>query len=275
MIVAHTPDADDAFMFYGMLTGKIATEIRVKHVVDDIEALNRRAFGGEIDVTALSVYAYAFLHSRYRILSAGASVGYGYGPVVVAKEQIDIEEEGRRVAIPGKYTTASLVLRLAFPDIETVEMRFDEVIPALKRGEVDAGVVIHEAQLTYTMHGLQKIIDLGEWWHKKTHLPLPLGINCIKRTIPIDQQIRFLEAMRESVRYALDHVDEALEYAMRYSRGADKALVKKFVLMYVNRDTYEMSCDVVKALDLLFDHTERAGIIARPPLDILFPSVLK
>ncbi len=275
MIIAHTPDADDAFMFFGMLNGKIATEIRVKHVVDDIEALNRRAFGGEMDVTALSVYAYAFLHSRYRILSAGASVGDGYGPVVVAREHIDIEGKDRRVAVPGKYTTANLVLRLAFPDVNTVEMRFDEVIPALKRGEVDAGVVIHEAQLTYNAYGLLKITDLGEWWRAETGLPLPLGINCIKRTIPVDQQMQFLEAMRESVQYALEHVDEALGYAMRYSQGADadKALVKQFVLMYVNENTYEMSSDVVKALDVLFDYTERAG--ARPPLDILFPSVLK
>ena len=277
MLIAHTPDADDAFAFYGMLNGKIATRMRVEHVVDDIEALNRRAFGGEIDVTALSVHAYAFLHSQYRILSAGASVGNGYGPVVVGRR--DMELEGKRVAVPGRYTTANLVLKLAAAtadiNINTVEMRFDEVVEALKRGEVDAGLVIHEAQLTYKDQGLVKILDLGEWWHKKTGLPLPLGINCIKRTIPVDQQLEFLDAMRESVQYALKNVDEALRYAMRYSRGAKEEQLRQFVLMYVNRDTYEMSDKVIKALDTLYGRAERAGFISKPPLDILFPSIPK
>ena len=275
MLIAHTPDADDAFAFYGMLNGKIATRMRVEHVVDDIEALNRRAFGGEIDVTALSVHAYAFLHSQYRILSAGASVGNGYGPVVVGRR--DMELEGKRVAVPGRYTTANLVLKLAVAaaDINTVEMRFDEVVEALKRGEVDAGLVIHEAQLTYKDQELVKILDLGEWWHEKTGLPLPLGINCIKRTIPEGQQLEFLNAMRESVEYALKNVDEALGYAMRYSRGAKEEQLRRFVLMYVNRDTCEMSGRVIKALDTLYEQAERAGLITKPPLDILFPSTLK
>ncbi len=272
MIVAHTPDADDAFMFYGMLKGKTATRMRIKHVVDDIESLNRRAFSGEMDVTALSVHAYAFLHTRYRILSAGASIGEGYGPVVVAGEAMEIG--GKRIGVPGKYTTANLVLSLAVDaDFTPVEMRFEEVIPALKRGDVDAGVLIHEAQLTYRAHGLVKILDLGEWWHEKTHLPLPLGLNCIKRTIPMDQQLQFLESMRESVQYALEHVDEALEYAMRYSRGAKEEQMRQFVLMYVNRSTYEMPGEAIKALNVLYERAERAGIITKPPLDILFPAV--
>ena len=157
-------------------------------------------------------------------------------------------------------------------NINTVEMRFDEVVEALKRGEVDAGLVIHEAQLTYKDQELVKILDLGEWWHEKTGLPLPLGINCIKRTIPEDQQLEFLNAMRESVEYALKNVDEALGYAMRYSRGANEEQLRRFVLMYVNRDTYEMSGRVIKALDTLYGQAEQAGLITKPPLDILFSS---
>jgi len=267
MIIAHTPDADDAFMFYGMLSGKIAANFEIKQVVEDIETLNKRAFSGGLDVTALSAHAYAFLHSQYRILSAGASVGDGYGPVVVAKREMDIERKS--IAVPGKNTTANLLLKLAIDDFQPVEMRFDEVIPAVKREEVDAGLVIHEAQITYPQQGLAKIFDLWDWWHEKTRLPLPLGINAIKRDIPEETQQKFLVLMRESVQYALENVEEALQYAMKYARGADKELVKKFALMYVNKYTYEMPEEVVKAHDELYRMAERQGFFARPPLDIL------
>lgn len=269
MIIAHTPDADDAFMFYGMLSGKITADFEIKHIVEDIETLNRKAFRGEIDVTALSAHAYAFLHPQYRILSAGASVGDGYGPVVVARKGMDIE--GKKIAVPGKYTTANLLLKLAVDGFQPVEMRFDEVIHAVKRGEVDAGLVIHEAQITYPQHGLEKILDLWEWWHEKTELPLPLGVNAIKRDIPAETQTEFLDALRESVQYALENVEEAMQYAMKYSRDADKELVKRFALMYVNKYTYEMPEGVVKALGVLFRMAERKGFFERPPLDILFP----
>ena len=269
MIIAHTPDADDAFMFYGMLSGKITADFEIKHIVEDIETLNRKAFRGEIDVTALSAHAYAFLHPQYRILSAGASVGDGYGPVVVARKGMDIE--GKKIAVPGKYTTANLLLKLAVDDFQPVELRFDEVIHAVKRGEVDAGLVIHEAQITYPQHGLVKILDLWEWWHEKTGLPLPLGINAIKRDIPAGTQREFLDALRESVQYALENVEEAMQHAMKYSRDADKELVKRFALMYVNKYTYEMPEGVVKALEMLFRMAERKGLFERPPLDILFP----
>ena len=269
MIIAHTPDADDAFMFYGLLSGKIRTDIEITQVIEDIEKLNKRAFRGELDVTALSAHAYAFLHSQYRILSAGASVGDGYGPVVVAKRQTNIE--GKSIAVPGKYTTANLLLKLAVDDFQPVEMQFDEIIPAVKRGDVDAGLVIHEGQITYAQHGLVKILDLWGWWYEKTRLPLPLGINAIKRDIPEGTQREFLVLMRESIQYALENVEEALQYAMKYSRGADKELVKKFALMYVNKYTYEMPEEVVKAHDELYRMAERKGFFARPPLDILFP----
>jgi len=269
MIIAHTPDADDAFMFYGLLSGKITANFEIKQVVEDIETLNRKAFNAEIDVTALSAHAYALLHPRYRILSAGASVGEGYGPVVVARKEMEVE--GKKIAVPGKYTTANLLLKLAVDDFQPIEKRFDEVIPAVKRGEVDAGLVIHEGQITYSQHGLVKILDLWEWWYEKTKLPLPLGINAIKRDIPAETQQEFLALMRESVQYAMENVEEALQHAMKYSRGADKELVKKFALMYVNKSTYEMPEGVVKALDALYRMAERKGFFESPPLDILFP----
>jgi 1,4-dihydroxy-6-naphthoate synthase len=271
MIIAHTPDADDAFMFYGLLSGKVPTKLEIKHIVEDIETLNRKAFNAdtEIDVTALSAHAYAFLHPQYRILSAGASIGDGYGPVVVARKGMDIE--GKKIAVPGKYTTANLLLKLAVDDFQPIEIKFDEVANAVTRGEVDAGLVIHEGQITYPQHGLVKILDLWEWWHEKTELPLPLGINAVKRNISVETQREFLEALRESVRYALDNVEEALQHAMKYSRGADKELVKKFALMYVNKNTYEMEEGVVKALDELYRMAEGKGFFDSPPLDILFP----
>jgi len=268
MLVAHTPDADDAFMFYGMLSGKVPTELKIEQVVEDIETLNNRAFKGELDVTALSAHAYAFLHDKYRILSTGASVGDGYGPVVVASKEMAVEE--KRIGVPGKYTTANLLLKLAVDDFQPVEMRFDEVLPAVKRGEVDAGLLIHEGQITYAQHGLVKILDLWDWWYDKTSLPMPLGINAIKRDMPEATQREFLAVMRESVQYALENVEEAMQHAMKYSRGADKELVKKFALMYVNKYTYEMPEEVVKAHEELYKMAERKGFFERPPLDILF-----
>lgn len=268
MLVAHTPDADDAFMFYGMLRGKVPVNFEIEEVVEDIETLNRRAFKGELDVTALSAHAYAFLHDNYRILSTGASVGNGYGPVVVASKEMDVQN--KRIAVPGKYTTANLLLKLAVDDFQPVEMRFDEVLPAVKRGAVDAGLLIHEGQITYAQHGLVKILDLWDWWYDKTSLPMPLGINAIKRDLPGAIQREFLAAMRASVQYALEHVEEAMQHAMKYARGVDKELVKKFALMYVNNHTYEMPETVVKAHGELYRMAERRNFFKRPPLDILF-----
>jgi 1,4-dihydroxy-6-naphthoate synthase len=268
MLVAHTPDADDAFMFYGLFHGKIRTALELEELVEDIETLNRRAFRGELDVTALSSHAYAFLHENYRILSTGASVGNGYGPVVVARAEMDAE--GKSIAVPGQYTTANLLLKLALDEFQPVEMRFDEVMPAVKRREVDAGLIIHEGQITYAQHGLVKVLDLWEWWYEQTRLPLPLGINVIKREIPEATQHEFLVAMRASVRYAREHVDEALGHAMAYARGAEAELVKRFALMYVNDYTYEMPETVVRAHEALYRMAESKGFLVQPPLDVLF-----
>jgi len=270
LTVAHTPDADDAFMFYAMTSGKLPIEVR--HVIEDIESLNKKAFNAELDVTALSAHAYALLHDRYRILSAGASVGDGYGPVVVAKEEIEVSDI--KIAVPGRYTTANLLLKLAASDLEfnfeSVEIRFDSIIEAVKNGAVNAGLLIHEGQVTYTQQNLTCILDLWDWWSNKTGLPLPLGINVIKRTIPEATQKEFLEKMRESIKYALENQDEAIDYAMKYSRGHDKALVKKFALMYVNEYTYEMDSRVVNALNELYNLAESCGLLRKPVLDILF-----
>jgi len=270
MLVAHTPDADDAFMFYAMIAGKIPTRLKIDHLIEDIETLNKMAFEGKLDVTALSVHAYAYLDEKYRILSAGASVGDGYGPIVVAKEKIELENA--KIAIPGRYTTATLLLKLAIGDFEAVEMRFDKIIDAVKSGDVDAGLLIHEGQITYDMHGLTKVLDLWEFWNDQTKLPLPLGVNVINRRIPEEDQKEFLRVMKESIKFALENVDEALDYAMRYSRGLDRELVKKFALMYVNEYTYEMPPKVVKAIEKLYEMAEEKGILKKPKLDILFLS---
>ncbi len=268
MLVAHTPDADDAFMFYAMVEGKIPTRLKIEHVIEDIETLNRMAFEGRLDVTALSVHAYAYLDDKYRMLSAGASVGDGYGPVVVAKEDVNLERA--KVAIPGRFTTANLLLKLAVGEFNAVEMRFDRIVDAVKRGEVDAGLLIHEGQITYEMHGLKKVLDLWEFWHDETGLPLPLGVNVINRRIPEEEQVEFLRAMRESIRYALENVEEALEHAMKYSRGLSRDLVRKFALMYVNEYTLEMPPKVVEAIETLYDMAEERGILKKPKMDILF-----
>lgn len=266
MRVAHTPDADDAFMFYAMMNGKIPLNFEVENIVEDIESLNRKALRGEYEVTALSVHAYAFVADKYRLLSAGASVGDGYGPVVVSKRNLDLKKA--KIAIPGKLTTASLLLNLAV-DAKTVEMRFDEILDAVKIGKVDAGLLIHEAQLSYEEHGLKKALDLYEWWHSHTKLPLPLGVNAIKRDLSLDLQRAFLKAMKESVRYALKNVDEALSYAERYARGMDRETLRRFVTMYVNEYTLEMPEKVIKAIEVLFDMAEERGIVKKPRLDVL------
>jgi 1,4-dihydroxy-6-naphthoate synthase len=266
MRVAHTPDADDAFMFYAMTNGKIPVSFEIENVVEDIESLNRKAFMGEYEVTALSVHAYAYVADRYRLLSAGASVGDGYGPVVVSKE--DVSLKNATVAVPGKLTTACLLLKLAI-DAKTVEMRFDRILDAVKKDEVQAGLLIHEAQLNYEDHGLKKVLDLYEWWHSKSRLPLPLGVNAIRRDLNLELQREFLRAMKRSIKYALENPEEALNYAQRYARGMSRERLKKFVLMYVNDYTLEMPERVLKAIDLLFEMAEERGIVKKPPLDVL------
>jgi len=261
MKLGHSPDADDAFMFYGMASGKVVSDkIDFIHVIEDIQTLNRRALNGELEVTAVSAHAYLYIQDKYRILSCGASMGEGYGPIVVAKERFD-DLNGKKVGVPGRLTTAFLLLSLYADGFIPVDLPFDKVMEAVRDGEVEAGLIIHEGQLTYKDFGLTMIFDLGETWAKDTSLPLPLGINTVRRDIEQGLQKEILRVHRESIEYGLAHKDEALEYALRFGRGMKKDLGKKFVLMYVNQYTRNMGEKGKKALEFLFSKAFQKGVI--------------
>ncbi len=270
MRLGHSPDADDAFMFYGMASGCVTSDkIDFTHVIEEIQSLNRRALNGELEVTAISVHAYLFVQDRYRILSCGASMGEGYGPIVVAREGIN-RLNGKRIGVPGKLTTAFLLLNLYADGFIPVEMPFDRVMDAVRDGEVEAGLIIHEGQLTYRDFGLKSVLDLGDAWARDTSLPLPLGINVVRRDIPQDLQDEVLRVHRESIDYGLTHKDDALRYALRFGRGMGRDLGERFVLMYVNEYTRDMGEKGKKALDLLFLQALRKGIVRKKVrLDIL------
>ena len=270
MKLGHSPDPDDAFMFYGMASGNVVSDkIDFIHVIDDIQTLNRRALNGELEVTAVSAHAYLHVQDKYRILSCGASMGEGYGPIVVAKERFD-DLNGKKIGVPGRLTTAFLLLSLYADGFIPVDLPFDKVMEAVKDGEVEAGLIIHEGQLTYKDFGLTMIFDLGETWAKDTSLPLPLGINTVRRDIDEDLQREILSVHKESIDYALSHKDEALEYALRFGRGIKKDLGEKFVLMYVNQYTRDMGEKGKKALEFLFNKAFQKGIVKeKVGLDIL------
>ena len=273
--VGHTPDMDDAFMFYAIATGAIPMHgLRFEHVIEDIQALNRRAANAELDMTAISAASYPALADHYWIVSVGSSVGQNYGPLVIAKQACSVEElRGRRIGVPGRQTTAYLLLRLAVPEFEPVEMPFEQIPQAVLRGEVDAGLVIHEWQLIYRDAGLLPILDLGVWWQQQAKLPLPLGLNAVKKSLtkPLAQQAAAI--LRDSILYAFAHQDDALAYAMRYGRGTDVARSRQFVGMYVNEESLTLSPPCREALRLLFERAHRAGLIpANPRLDILEPA---
>lgn len=246
---------------------KIPLEFELESVVEDIETLNSKALNGIYDVTAISLHAYAFVSDKYRILSTGASVGEGYGPVVVAREK-NVDPNKATIAIPGRLTTAALLLKL-FCNAKTVEMRFDEILNAIVSGKVDAGLLIHEAQLSYEDYGLKKIMDFFELWNSITDLPLPLGVNVIERNIEIGVQRSFLRAMRMSVEYAIENFEEALDYAKMFSRGLETGKLAEFVRMYVSSYTIEMPKKVEKAIETLFELAESRGLLKKPLLDVL------
>ena len=270
MKLGHSPDPDDAFMFYGMASGNVVSDkIDFIHVIDDIQTLNRRALNGELEVTAVSAHAYLHVQDKYRILSCGASMGEGYGPIVVAKERFD-DLNGKKIGVPGRLTTAFLLLSVYADGFIPVDLPFDKVMEAVRDGEVEAGLIIHEGQLTYKDFGLTMIFDLGETWAKDTSLPLPLGINTVRRDIDEDLQREILSVHKESIDYALSHKDEALEYALRFGRGIKKDLGEKFVLMYVNQYTRDMGEKGKKALEFLFNKAFQKGIVKeKVGLDIL------
>ncbi len=271
--VAHSPDSDDAFMFYALAAGKIDTgDLEFEHVLEDIETLNRAAFEGAYEVTAVSIHAYAHLDDRYALLGSGASMGDGYGPVVVAREPMEPQAlVSATVAIPGTLTSAALALQLWNPELRTTVLPFDRILPAVAAGEVDAGVVIHEGQLTYADEGLHKVVDLGEWWAGETGgLPLPLGGNVIRRDLGEALMRRVAGLLEASIRYALTHREEALEHALAYGRGLDRERADRFVGMYVNEFTLDYGERGREAVRRFLERAHRARLIPRiPRLDFL------
>ena len=262
--IAHSPDSDDAFMFYGLATNKVRVPgYRFTHTLTDIETLNRKAQAEQTyDVTAVSFHAYPYIQDNYAIMACGGSMGENYGPMIVSQRSFTLDEIKRvRVAVPGTLTTAYLTLKLFAPEIETATVPFDQIIPAVLAGEFDAGLIIHEGQLTYGRDGLKKIIDLGIWWQEQTGLPLPLGGNAIRRSLGPEVQHIVTDALRESIQHALDHREEALDYAMQFARDLDPALANRFVGMYVNERTIDYGADGREAIRRLLDLGYERGLI--------------
>ncbi len=270
--VAHTPDPDDAFMFYGLTSGavKISGFDGIEHIIEDIETLNKWVVeeGIDIDATAASAHAYAYLSNKYYLLRTGASMGEGYGPVVVSKREIE-SFKGLRVGVPGRYTTAYLLLKLAVGDVfNPVFARFDEIPRLIEEGVVDAGLLIHEEQVTYKDRGFTLVMDLWEWWSMETGgLPMPLGVDLFHKKHGLDAARSFREALIESIQYAYRNIDKALEYASRYSRVKDPRVLERFVKMYVNDRTIDMGDDGVEAHKILYDMAYRRGYIPRVELE--------
>ena len=261
--VGHTPDSDDAFMFYGMFTGKVSSQdFTVTHVIEDIEKLNRKATNPVLDVTAVSVHACAYIPG-YTILRSGGSFGIGYGPIVTAKKQMSIDEIKKcKIAIPGKMTSAFLLLQLMIGKFDYVEMNFSDIPEAVKKGKVDAGLVIHETQLSYEQEGNVKILDVGEWWDKETGgLPVPLGINVMKTSLGEDIIHKFDKYLQASIEYGLKNLDDALEYAMQYSRGKPRELIEKFVKMYVNKVTINMGDKGEESIRRVFEMAKQKNLV--------------
>jgi 1,4-dihydroxy-6-naphthoate synthase len=265
--VGHSPDPDDAFMFFALAHDKLDTgDLRFRHELQDIETLNRRALRGELEVTAVSIHAYAHLLERYALLPSGCSMGDRYGPMVVARQPLTVEDlRTARIAVPGTLTTAFLALRLLLPAGFTYEVvPFDQILGAVAQGRYDAGLIIHEGQLTFQHQGLHLVIDLGVWWQERTGLPLPLGGNAVRRDLGADTIRQISRLLKASIRYALDHRDEALDYALRYARDMDKALADRFVGMYVNDWTLDYGPRGRAAVRRLLDEGYRAGVIPSP-----------
>lgn len=264
--LAHSPDSDDAFMFYALADGQIDTQgISYVHELQDIETLNGRAMRGELDVTAVSIHAYAYLSDKYALLPHGASMGDGYGPMLVSKTPMTRGDiENKRIAIPGMMTSAYLALKLYQPNFDPVVVPFDQIDTAVLSGSVDAGLLIHEGQLTYKDDGLHLVADMGAWWMEKTGLPLPLGGNVIRKDMPRDVQKKVSRHLRQSIAYGLDHRKSALDHAMRFARGLDRSKADTFVGMYVNDWTLDYGKRGREAIRLFLDEGVKSGVITHP-----------
>jgi 1,4-dihydroxy-6-naphthoate synthase len=266
--LGHSPDADDAFMFWALSAGLIDTALRFEHVLRDIQTLNEWAREGRLEFTAISVHNLAYVADRYAVLMHGGSFGDGYGPILVAREPIPLEGlERHLIAIPGRLTSAYLALRLFLPQARVVEMPFHEIMPAVQRGEVPVGLLIHEGQLTYRQYGLHRLLDLGAWWSEQTGgLPLPLGVNAVRRDLPEWVQQEIARVFRESIRLGWAHREQAMAYALPFGRGTDLATAERFVGMYVNELTLDMGERGKQAIDQFLKRGAEAGII--PPVNI-------
>ena len=265
--IAHSPDSDDAFMFYGLATNKVRVPgLKFTHTLTDIETLNHKAINEAFyDVTAVSFHAYPYMQENYALMSCGGSVGEGYGPMIVANRKFSLEDITRvQIAVPGELTTAYLALKLFAPEIATTTVPFDRIIPEILAGRFDAGLIIHEGQLTYASNGLNKIIDLGQWWREETKLPLPLGGNAIRRDLGPELMLTVTNALRESIQHALDNREEALAYAMQFARELDVPTANRFVSMYVNERTLDYGADGKEAIRKLLETGHERGIIPMP-----------
>ena len=264
--LGHSPDPDDAFMFYALAADRIDTDgLAFRHVIEDIETLNRRAMNSELDVTAISIHAYAYVLDQYALLTSGASMGDNYGPLVISREPMRVDElRQATIAVPGLMTTAYLALRLCVGDAQAVVVPFDQIMDAVERGEVDAGLLIHEGQLTYAARGFNKVIDLGEWWMSETGLPLPLGGNAIKKSLGSELITKVSELLRLSIEYGLSNREPAVRHSMKYGRGMAEPLTDKFVGMYVNDYTIDYGERGREAVSLLLKRGHEAGLIPRP-----------
>jgi 1,4-dihydroxy-6-naphthoate synthase len=265
--VGHSPDPDDAFMFYALAHDKIDTgPFQFRHELQDIETLNRRALRGELEVTAVSIHAYAYLLDKYALLPSGCSMGDRYGPMVVARKPLSVNDlKSRRIAVPGTLTTAFLTLRLLLgSDFAYEVVPFDQIIPAVAEGKFEAGLIIHEGQLTFSNQGLHLIVDLGVWWQEKTGLPLPLGGNVVRRDLGDETMKLISKLLKQSIQYSLDHRRDALQYALKYARDMDMALADKFVGMYVNEWTLDYGPRGRDAVARLLSEAQRADLIPQP-----------
>lgn len=264
--LAHSPDADDAFMFYALAKERIDTEgLHFEHVLRDIQTLNEWAREGKMEVTAISVHAYAYVHDKYAILTSGASMGDGYGPLVVSAKPMSSDDLSHvTIAVPGLLTSAYLALKLYLPDARTIVMDFDQILPAVQQKQVLAGLLIHEGQLTHRQAGVHAVVDLGAWWKEQTGLPLPLGVNAVRRDLPLEVQQRVARILRRSIEYSLAHRQEALQYALDFGRGIGQEVADRFVGMYVNDWTVDMGEAGKGAIRLFLARGAEAGII--PPV---------
>ena len=265
IVAAHSPDSDDAFMFYALATKKVRSpKLTFRHILEDIESLNRKAVDGLYDLSAISYHAYPYVADKYVLMASGSSIGDGYGPMLVAARPIEPDElAGKRIAVPGKLTTAYLALKLFQPDFEAVVTPFDKIMHAVRERSVEAGLIIHEGQLTYDREGFHRVLDLGRWWKGKYGLPLPLGGNVLLRTLPDDIKSECCRLMRESIQYALDNRDEALTYALQFARDMETSLAEKFIGMYVNHYTLDAGDTRPAAVQKLLDLGHDAGLIPR------------